>query len=1083
MFRKLLIVLATVAWTTHMSAQVATDAIVVGTVMDSSQGVIAGASVTLTHLATSATTKTITNSRGQYRTPPLRIGEYSLVIESEGFKQFIESGVILDIGSVRRVDAALEPGQIFESVDVQANPEGLLQSSDSTVGTVITNQQIVDLPLNGGTSGRDYLQLATLSSGTTPALGSSGGISIGGQAGSQVAFLLDGLDNNNQQISTGHSGQKEIIKPSVDAIEEFKVVTNGYSAEYGRSSSGVVSVQLKSGTNTIHGSAFEFLRNDAADARNYFAQQGLPYKQNDFGGTIGGPIRKDRVFAFGDIEFFRLRQQVPVYSLVPTMGQRSGQFSTVIYDPNTYNPTTKTRTAFKSNQIPSGRFDTVALNLLNYFPQPNFSTTGSANNYLYNSPQPTNNYRWDIRFDQIVSSKQSLYERFSSQQSWSNVVAPLPPLNSQYYSGSGSQTTDSRSFVVGYNTAWSQTMLASVRAGWNFLYWHNFLPKQSLTSIGIPGVETIYPGFSQIAVSNYATLGVSNVPNIDVSEDREIAADITWNRGRHTLKFGWQQFWLQTNFNSSQRSSGIFSFNGEYTSRSGSSGTVDQAFADFLLGISSKEQLSSTALLNFRTPYTHLFIQDDWKVTRNLALNLGLRYELSPPPVDKYNAIANFDLDTNASSPALVRAGSGGSNISARALQNVSYTGLAPRVGFAYSLPDNKTVVRGGYGIFYSNLITLGGMQSLEINPPASLPRVTISPNSTTPLYYLANGFPSGTLSFTNGKNVQLASYDRRAVVPTDQQWNLNVQRELPYGVVTEIGYYANKFDHSWWQIDGNPAPPTATSLLPAGGLNANRRFTTTTIPVTGSPAITLADVIRIKKEGWSQYDGLQVKVEKRYAKGLTFIASYAYSKTLGIGDTAGVQDQTNIAAERAATNTDMRNHFVGSVIYPLPFGRGRQFGSSWNRWADAALGGWSVSPILASSSGTPLNLTVSSNPSNTGGTADRPNVQGDWHLSHPTPSAWFNTSVFGANATGTYGSASRNLLLSQGTFNLDAAIHKTLVINERLTAQLRLESFNATNAPHFGSPGLDVNTAKSFGVITMAGAPRENQIAVKFLF
>jgi hypothetical protein len=435
------------------------------------------------------------------------------------------------------------------------------------------------------------------------------------------------------------------------------------------------------------------------------------------------------------------------------------------------------------------------------------------------------------------------------------------------------------------------------------------------------------------------------------------------------------------------------------------------------------------------------------------------------------------------SSPALVRAGSGGSNISARALQNVSYTGLAPRVGFAYSLPDNKTVVRGGYGIFYSNLITLGGMQSLEINPPASLPRVTISPNATTPLYYLANGFPSGTLSFTNGKNVQLASYDRRAVVPTDQQWNLNVQRELPYGVVTEIGYYANKFDHSWWQIDGNPAPPTATSLLPAGGLNANRRFTTTTIPVTGNPAITLADVIRIKKEGWSQYDGLQVKVEKRYAKGLTFIASYAYSKTLGIGDTAGVQDQTNIAAERAATNTDMRNHFVGSVIYPLPFGRGRQFGSSWNRWADAALGGWSVSPILASSSGTPLNLTVSSNPSNTGGTADRPNVQGDWHLSHPTPSAWFNTSVFGTNATGTYGNASRNLLLSQGTFNLDAAIHKTLVINERLTAQLRLESFNATNAPHFGSPGLDVNTAKSFGVITTAGAPRENQIAVKFLF
>jgi hypothetical protein len=1076
--QKILTALAILSVTMPLLGQVATDAVIVGTVTDASQAAIQGASITVTQNATAAVTKTITNGRGQYRTPPLRIGEYSVVIESKGFGQFRETGIVLDIGAVRQLDATLSLGEVSQSVEVQSTPQGLLQSSDSTVGTVITNQQIENLPLNG----RDYLQLAILSAGTTPALGTSGGIGIGGQAGSKVAFLLDGLDNNNQQISTGHSGQKEIIKPSVDAIQEFKVVTNGYSAEYGRSSSGVVSVQLKSGTNAVHGTAFEFLRNDAADARNYFAQQSLPFKQNQFGGTLGGPILKDRVFAFGDLEFLRVREQTPTYSLVPTDAQKSGQFSSAVYDPSTYDATTKTRSAFPESQIPEDQLDPVALKILNFFPSANSTpTAANPNNFIYNSPAPSNNYRWDLRFDQILGT-QNIYERFSSQHDDQGVISSLPPLNGEFYSGAGAQTTDSKSFIVGYNTSWSPTVLASLRVGWNYLYWHNFYPSQSLTSVGIPGVESVYPGFSQIAISNYATLGVSNVPNIDASENREVAADITWIRGAHTLKFGWQEFWLQTNFNSSQKSSGIFNFNGQYTSKTGSSGSSDQALADFLLGTASKGQLSGGAILNFRTPYTHFFVQDDWKATRNLTFNLGLRYELSPPPVDKHNAIANFDLDTDPNAPRIVQAGSEGGGRVSRALQGVSYTGLAPRAGFAYSFND-KTVLRGGYGIFYSNLITLGGMQSLEINPPDSLPRVTISPKATSPQILLKEGFPEGTLSFTNGKNVELASYERRAVVPTDQQWNLNLQRELPYGIVTEVGYYSNKLDHNWWQVDGNPAPPTPTSLLPSGGINANRRFTSTTIPVAGDPTITLADVIRIRKAGWSQYNALQVKVEKRYAKGLTFLASYAYSKTLGIGDTAGIQDQLDIAAERSVANTDMRHHFVGSMLYPLPLGRGRRFGSDWNRWADGVVGGWSFSPILTLSSGTPLNLIVSSDPSNTGGTADRPNVVGDWHLRHSSPGQWFNTSAFVSSDSGEYGNAGRNLVTSPGTLNLDAALRKDIRIAEGVTVQLRLETFNATNTPQFGSPGIDVNAPKSFGVISTAGAPRENQIAVKFLF
>lgn len=1082
MFKKVMFAFLVSIAAIYASAQVATDAVIAGAVTDASGKLISGAKVTATEIATGVTTKTVTNNQGQYRTPPLKIGNYTVEIESKDFKHFVESGVILDIGAVVQLNAALQLGDVSETVEVKATADSLLQRSDSTVGTVITNQQIEELPLNGGTAGRDYLQLANLSSGTTS---SAQGVSIGGQAGTQVAFLLDGVDNNNQQISTGHSGQKEIIKPSVDAISEFKVVTNGYSAEYGRSSSGVVSVELKSGANKIHGSAYEFLRNDALDAQNYFATQSLPFKYNDFGGTVGGPIRKDRIFVFGDLEFFRLRQQTPDYSLVPTEAQRSGQFSTAIYDPNTYNATTKSRTEFASDQIPSGRVDTIAKAVLNYIPQPNFTPTATVpnDNYLYNSPANANNYRFDIRADETLSGTQRLFERYSSQQTRDGVVASLPPINGQYASGAGADTANSQAFVVGYDTALSSTLLASARASWNYLYWNNFFPSQSLTSIGIPGVEASYPGFSEILISNYATLGVSNVPNIDASENREIAADVTWSHGKHTLKFGWQEFWLQTNFHSSQKSSGIFSFNGEYSSSSGKSGSTDQAFADFLLGTSSKEQLSSIALLNFRTPYTHLFAQDDWKLTRTLTLNLGLRYELSPPPVDKHNGIANLDLDSDPAVPQLIRAGQYGDSIDQRALQNVSYTGLAPRVGFAYSPANSKTVFRGGYGIFYSNLITLGGMQSLEINPPASLPRVTISPNATIPTSYLENGFATGTLSFANGKNVELASYDRHARVPTDQQWNLNIQRELPFGILAEVGYYANKFDHNWWQVDGNPAPPTATSELPTGGVNKNREYQTTTIPVDNDPTITLADVIRIRKEGWSRYNGFQAKAEKRYANGLTFIASYGYSKTLGIGDTAGIQNQADIPAEKAVTSTDQRNHFVGSAVYALPFGRGREFGADWNRWIDGALGGWSFSPILTLASGTPLNLLEAANPSNTGGTADRPNVTGNWRLGKQSAAEWFNTDAFTAQPSGSYGNASRNLLISPKLVNLDAAIHKTIAINERFNAQLRLESFNVTNTPFLGSPGLDVGAAKSFGVITTAGNPRQNQIAIKLLF
>jgi hypothetical protein len=1053
------------AFTTSAFAQQASDAIVVGTVLDSSQSAVQSAIITLTHLATASAIQVQTDDRGQYRTPPLRIGEYTIGIEAPGFKRFNQTGVALDIGDVRQVDAVLQVGQVTETVDVEAAAP-LLQTSDATVGTVIGNQQIENLPLNG----RDYLQLAALSSGTIPST-SGVGVSIGGQVGTAAAFFLDGMDNNSQTILPTHGNQKEVIKPSVDAIQEFKVVTNGYSAEYGRSSSGVVNVSIKSGSNDIHGTAYEFLRNEALDAKNLFATYKSPYKRNDFGASAGGPIVRNKLFIFGDFEISRVRQSSTQVDTVPTANQRTGLFSSTIYDPLTYNSATNTRSPFPGNQIPLSRVDPIAATTVSWYPLP--QTAAATNNYVFASPQNQDPRHWDFRVDQILSDKQNFFFRFSSQTQDYGVVSSFPA-NSQvgnFGSASGSRV-DSHGFVAGYNKVWTPNLISSVRAGWNyFLFYQFYGNNQNLSSlVGIPGVDQSYPGLANITITGVQALGVSNTPNTSGSQDRQLSGDLTWNKGSHNLKFGAQAYWLQTYFLSSQQIGGIFNFNGQFTQNPVTS-SGGSALGDFLLGDAASESLSNWAYLNFRTPLTHFFVQDDWKVSRHLTLNLGLRYELSPPPVEKNNKIANFDIDTNPASPQIVLPQDGGR--AARALQGVDDHQFAPRFGFAYSLPGNKTVLRGGYGIFYSNLTTSGGMQSLEINPPNHL-RVNLSTSPTNPTLFLGQGFPASALSPAYAQSVELVSDDRGNVWPMSQQWNLNIQRELPGGILVEVGYYGNKLDHALRQFDGNPA------TLAAGNVNTRRRYTSVGVPNTPY-TITLADVIRIQKDGYSRYNALQAKVEKRFSKGMTFIGTYSWSKSIALGDTNNLQNPLNWAAERAVSTQDMTQHIVGSAVYQLPFGRNKAFGAHWNRAADAVLGGWSLGPIITVDTGVPLNLSVNGTPSNSG-QADRPNVVGDWHLADPTVQEWFNTAAFAKNALYTYGNAGRNILRGPGIFNLDLAAHKTFRFNERISAQLRLESFNATNTPALGNPNTTVGSPQ-FGQISSAGTPRDNQIGLKILF
>jgi hypothetical protein len=1055
-------------------AQQADTAIVVGSVLDSSNSTITGATVTLTHVATNSITEVHTNDRGEYRTPPLRLGEYSIGVEAPGFKHFTQTRLLLNIGDVREVDAKLEVGQVTDSVTVVAEAP-LIHTEDATVGTVINNKQIEDLPLNG----RDYLQLAALSSGTVPAINGGVGISVGGLPGVQIGFLLDGQDNNNQQLNTGHSSQKEIVKLSIDAIQEFKVITNGNSAEYGRSASGVISVALKSGTNQIHGSAFEFYRNAALDARNLFvdpSNPNPPFGRNQFGAAIGGPVIHNKTFFFADFEVARIRQSLNITSTLPKASQKEGLFSDKIIDPTTGQPFPQN--ASGQYVIPISRFDSIATSLLPFYPTPQLS--GFANNFTFASPQNQDNDKWDIRLDQTLSSKHNAYFRFSRQVVNSGIVTPLPPDSSGNYYGAGgsynatevgAQTTDSTSFVLVDNYAWSSNLVTSIHAGWNYLFWNNFFPPQKLTSVGIPGITAAYPGFSDISITGYQDLGITNVPNQDGSQDRELTGDLTWTKGPHTIKFGVQQNWLQSYFNSSQSTSGVFSFDGRFTTEYDKTGKpvagTGDPFADFLLGDLSQVGISNPVLAVQRTPLTHFYAQDDWRVSRRLTVNLGLRYELNPPAVDVYGGITNFNTATGQ----LVVAGPAGSGRASQSLLGVDNHQFAPRLGFAYALPDSKTVVRGSYGIFYAYTVPLRP----ENNPPNHVV-IGLGPYpAPTPTASLDQGVPANIASPANAAAVVLTSLDTSATAPIDQQWSLDIQRQLPGGILLEVGYYGNKFDHMWRAFNANQLS------APNANQKANLPYKTVVPPGVANPVTLSTTLTRDQLDGYSRYNALQAKVEKRYSNGLTFIASYSYSKTISLGDTLGVQNILDVAAERAVSSQDLTHHFVGSAVYELPFGHGKLIGAHWNGVTNAFLGGWSLSPIVTVDSGFPLNLTVQRNPSNTGGT-DRPNVVGDWHLADPTVQEWFNTSAFTKNAPLTYGDAGRNILRGPGLSNIDLAAHKSFQITERVSAQLRVESFNFTNTPALGNPVTDI-TNPSFGQISSAGPPRDNQIGLKVLF
>jgi len=1082
-------VLGVFVFASIVSAQVE-QGVLLGTVADQSSARIGGALITMTNQGTNTTTVTRTDAAGSFRSIPLRTGTYSIAVEAAGFKKLLRRGVTLRIQDEIRLDLLLELGATADQITVTADA-GLLQTTEASRGQVIENKKIVDLPLNG----RDYLQLALLTAGTNvPPPGSRfQGFSAGGFRVSHNNYLLDGMDNNsNQQAAQGRSPQ--VISPSVDAVQEFKVQTTNYSAEFGRNVGGVVNVVIKSGGNDIHGGAFHFVRNEAFNARNFFQAPGtkIPvFRRNQFGGFIGGPIVKNKTFFFADYEGSKEFTADTALSTVPTAAERRGDFTnsffnnqpTQIFDPVTYNATTRTRLPFANRTIPANRIDPVAAKVASFGVEPN--RAGIINNYFSNPRSNANTHKGDVRIDHTFNTANTVYFRYSQQdyllQPESNLPAPAFGAGDPAFNHN-----EPLSGVLSHGHIFTPNLFNTLKVSYTRLLTNRGSPlDRNLNSeIGLRGANTVLPGFALFSINGYSPFGPpANNPQFSDSQTRQLTNDLLWTRGKHTVKAGGNFLFIQSPHLQAFQSNGTFTFNGNFT-RQSSNNTLGNSFADFLLGIPFNSQLSGVAQGNQRRRIHGGYIQDDFKVSNRLTLNVGLRWEYVGAWFEKYNRYSNYDIDANRARPELRLAKAGG--IAERSTLRPDFNNFAPRLGLAYRL-NGKTVIRSGYGIYYGGVDHIGD-RYLHASAPFFY-QSGFNTDSITPTIVLKDGFPAGAT--TSGvTNLQTISQDRTNRTPYSQQWNLTVQRELGKDLALEVGYAGTKGSRLLQRFDSNaPAPGP-------GNINARRPVTTLAVPGLGYVIPSLADTFRREFSANSNYNAVQIKVEKRMSAGLSLLASYVFSKTIsdarGGADAGGtapgmVQDFRNLRAEKSLADEHFPHRFVMSSNYDMPWGRGRAFGNGMPKWADVLVGQWAVGGILTFNSGRMVNIAVQGDPANVGpAAAARPNVvpgqKPNLDSSERTLARWFNTDAFVRQPAFTFGNAGRNLVTASGLSNLDVAMYKIFRVDEKRYFQLRGEFFNSTNTPFFGAPGGTLGLA-AFGIVNSAADGRIVQVAAKFYF
>jgi hypothetical protein len=1119
---------------TLLSAQSFTGTIV-GSVKDASGGVIPHATVTITSQQTSQQQSVTADGEGRYTSLPLAPGAYRIEAGLQGFRRAARADVTVQVNATVVIDFTLEVGDLTDAVEVRADAT-LLETTTGTVGKVVDNRRILELPLNT----RNVYSLIFLTPGVAGSIGNnynSMSYTVNGARPTMMDTVIDGVTASFPTVN-GFTGIS--VFPSVDAIQEFKVLGANYPAEYGRSLGSVLNVVYKSGTNTFHGSAYEFFRDSAFDANSFFAKRaGLPlgdFQRSQFGGVAGGPIRPSRTFFMASFEGLREQRLSQTTTTVPTLAQRQGDFSQTfaqngqlirIYDPFTTraNPAGGfIRDAFTNNVIPASRMDPVARQVLQYFPLPNQTgnpVTG-AQNYFATGTAELNVDNIDGRIDHQISDSSKTFVRYSYRKTFS-APAIFFPDDIAIAEGRVNEQNLAHNAVIDYSRTLSNTTVLSTRLGFArtlFIFDNQGLGFRP-SGLGLPAsidenVDRLM--FPRFGVGGMVTLG-GNDHRYNAFMSYTAAASLTKIRGAHTLKGGFEGRMLRVNVWEA-RSAGTFNFRPNETqgpNPTTASSTAGFGFASFLLGTG---QPNDVLIQNWKNVAANSFYwagyaQDDWRVNTRLTLNLGVRYDIDVPRTERYDRMNYFD--PSAPSPLAqqvpgfpdLRGGVVFVGVDGRSRYQYHWdtNNIAPRLGLSYQL-NPQTVLRAGYSHIFgpSNQGAQGTVGPFGFRTENLW---VTSIDGITPLNTLRNPYPNGFVPSPGssqglltqaGANLQAPLQDTPS--PWTRQFNVNVQRELPWDMFVEVAYVGTRgYDLSLAGESGlslNQLDPQYMSLgsqlnqqvpNPFFGIVNNGVLTQPTVSRAQllRPYPQFTDIIPLYAAGAkSRYNALQVTGRKRLSHGVMFEGSYTLAKSEEIG--MSHQDSYDIEASWALASYDVNHRFVISYLYEIPVGRNRRFLSGASTLVNAIVGGWQFNGITTLQAGTPLSITAN-NTAGLFGARTQPNNNGnDPRLSGPVEERLdrsFDTSVYSQPAAFTFGNEPifSPLLRAHGVRNFDLSVFKNFEVRSGVTAQFRIEALNAFNRVQFSAPNTSV-TSSSFGVISSQfNAPRQLQFGLKFLW
>jgi hypothetical protein len=1072
-----------------------------GVVTDSSGAALPGATVTVTDVDTNRQRVVTTSAGGLYATVNLQPGAYRIEIALNGFGTLRRDGLRIVTGQKTQIDFVMTVGPLDEQVTVTADAP-VLRTATASLGAVVGQAQVSQLPLNG----RTFITLASLAPG------------VALPPGSQLPRINGGRPRTNEYLFDGISvlqpepGQVAFF-PVIDAIQEFKIESNSPPAEFGRFNGGVVNLTMKAGTNNLKGNVFEFLRNEALNAKNYF-QRANPikpmYRRNQFGGTLGGPLIQNRTFFFADYQGQRQSIDRTILSNVPTELQRQGIFTEsiggrvpVIFDPATGNDSS--RSAFPGNTIPVKRFDGVAATLLQRYPLP--TAPGTSNNFSRTARESDDQDQWDVRLDhRFGSNRDQVFGRISNFYDHFLPVTPLPDGSGTTSGTLGPQDTTSWAFASNYQRTISSNLINELRIGdtrRSVDRTATSLPTTAGAALGIPGIPTnaIFPNtLPSFVIGGYQPLG--SPPNTATNfrtSVTEIADSLTWLKGRHTLKMGLDFRWERLNVFQPPSPTGSFMFNTLGTNQPGTANT-GTPLASFLLG---QVQLFSIDLqqseIRERAHFQEYFLQDDWRVSRRLTINPGLRYTLNSPSTEIGGQTAVFNLQTQQLDYP-------GSN----PVRPLKKDNFGPRIGALYRLTD-KTAIGSGYGLVW---IEMAGITTPFTTPTFPFLQTVSqrSLDSIAPAFVLQNGPTVAPLQPTPDAGLGQGVFSVNGDLGSGhvQQWNVSVQREVSSSTVVEVAYVGSKITNVGIP-DSNINQLTVDQLaigMPLLQSVPNPYFGV--IPRSsslGDPMISAAQLMKPyprfttvslyrNNVGTTHYDGLELSVRRRFTRGLFFSAAYTRSKLVDdassvfdasilTGPIANFQiaDSYDLSRERDYSTGDIPHVFVSSVVWDVPVGAGRA------QQLHGLLGGlandWTVTTLVTLQSGVPIAVTQVTNFNAFAGFGvQRPNLVGDPTLpaDQRTPAHWFNTAAFSEAKQFFLGTASRNPVRGPSYRNVDLALARRVPLGGAATVEVRAEIFNVLNITPFGAPAAVLN-APNFGSITTAGDPRVMQIALKLAF